>query len=197
MKKSIAKYISVVLHPLSVTLFSAVVITLVSFDTTADIVKNLLILFGIVVVVPFAILVIMKLLGIISDLDISKKEERKKVSIFIIFISIFIIDLFLVKFFLDSKLYFFMYFTLLTAYVIAFFISKKIKVSGHITTLVINIWFLGLYVDYWYLLSLLLVPVLFWSRIHLKRHFLHECHTGFALGTIVTVIFYLINRPGL
>ncbi len=191
--KNFLKTISVILHPITVTIAGAGIIAYYGNESLNAFFMEILILIGIVVIIPLTTLYILKLSGVISDLDISKRHERDKLRLFLIFISVFLLDLYIVKLFLDNNLYIFMYFTCLLGYVIGFFISKRIKVSGHITTLVLNILFLGLYLDYYFLIALILVPVLFWSRVGLDKHKLHECFTGLALGSFVVYIIFLLT----
>ena len=191
--KNFLKTISVILHPFTVTITTAGIIAYLGTESMNAFFKEILILIGLVVIIPFTTLYILKLTGVISDLDISKRHERDKLRLFLIFISVFLIVLYLVKLFLNNNLYIFLYFTCLLGYVIGFIISKRIKVSGHITTLVLNILFLGLYLNYYFLIALVLVPILFWSRVGIDRHKLHECFTGLALGSFVVYIIFLLT----
>lgn len=194
MKKRFAKLISVIFHPLFLTFLSTAVITIALGRSIEMILENILFLFIIIILFPLSILFLLKQTRVISDLDLSKREERKSLQIFLIVLGIFILDLILINIFFNRDLYIILYISLVIAYLISYGISQVFKISGHVSILTLNILFLGLFINLYILVALIIIPIMIWSRVSLKRHSLSEAVSGILLGSFVGLGVFLIDK---
>ena len=130
--------------------------------------------------------------GFFSDLDITKQKERKTVFIFTSFIAfIYLILVFILN---CPKVLLVALGGLLLGLALASLINRKIKASLHLAvfssfTMVLGILYGGIF---W--IALLLAPVVAWSRIKLKRHFLSETIVGAGLGVFLVILVYFVVK---
>ncbi len=139
-------------------------------------------------VIPFTYLHLALKIGWISKWDIPKKEERRP--IIAIFIICSIISLFLVKQF-GTKMFLDLFILLLTTGFVASAITLFWKISIHMVldtsgVLVMNL-LLG--PEFWPLF--ILIPIVAWARLKLRRHTLFQLIAGVLLSII---IFYAGTR---
>jgi len=181
MKKDIknifAKIISRVLTIL--LLLSAVISVLLNTDVTFNI-KLLLGLFTFVV--PILSMILLKVLGITSDLNVTKREERPK--LFLPMGICFLISLVL-SITSSSQILITVYTSLVISFVMGFLITLLWKISYHMIWSTLAIFFIiySRQISQLYYL-LLLLPFIGWSRLHLKRHTLGQVIAGFLLTSL-------------
>ena len=136
-------------------------------------------------VVPFGFFLFLIKIKKISDWDISNRKERYVFNI-ITFFSIILC--FSVFYFLNEKALVYFYMRLLLPFLLYFLITFFWKISGHM--LVNSIFILLLYFRFQrsivLILGILLLIVVGWSRIKLKKHTLAQVIAGALLP------FYLI-----
>lgn len=150
-----------------------------SNDQLAVLVPSLITL---LLIIPFVYLHIALKMGWISKWDIPKKEERRP--IIAIFIICSIISLFLVKQF-GSKMFLDLFILLLTTGFVASAITLFWKISIHMVldtsgVLVMNL-LLGS--EFWPLF--ILIPVVAWARLKLKRHTFFQILAGVLLSVVI------------
>lgn len=176
-KNIFAKIISRVLTIL--LLLSAVISVLLNTDVTFNI-KLLLGLFTFVV--PILSMILLKVLGITSDLNVTKREERPK--LFLPMGICFLISLVL-SINSSSQILITVYTSLVISFVMGFLITLFWKISYHMIWSTLAIFFIiySWQIPQLYYL-LLLLPFIGWSRLHLKRHTLGQVIAGFLLTSL-------------
>jgi len=128
--------------------------------------------------------------GKISDWEISKREERHQLNAYAL--SVGLILIFFLRNWFSPQL-----FNVILLIFILFFIYALItlfwKISGHVLSITLAVCLLlGIFNFNW--LITLLIPLVAWSRVYLKRHTLNQVGAGFLLTFL---IFYLyINLLG-
>lgn len=191
--KKLAKIISFLFHP---TIFFLIMPYMLVFKMTGNLAMSLKWTFfsGIFVFIAIVLISLGKRRGVFSDFDISKKEERNKFYFIIYLLALiyFVTALFFKGVFFPLSI---VVFGLIIGVVIFDLVNNFLKASIHIgvsCAYVISIGFLfGLNA---FLAVVWLVPLLFWSRIILQKHTLKEGLVGGFLGSIITIITFLIGR---
>lgn len=130
--------------------------------------------------------------GYFSDFDVSKREQRP-----LLFLLVSVIGIL----YFISLIYFnapFVLFILLACILISIllfsFINTRIKASIHIGTACALIISLAFLYGPLYLLLLVLIPLIGWSRFKIKRHTVKEMVVGGSLGISLTVVLYIIIK---
>ncbi len=132
------------------------------------------------------------LFGIFSDFDISQKEQRP---IFFSFVGLITFFYLLALFFLSGpKILFVAVFAAMAGLIAISIVNKRIKASIHVATISAFIFLLGIFYGGLYLLGLLIVPLIAWSRIKTKKHTTIETAVGGTVGILVTIIVYIISK---
>lgn len=130
--------------------------------------------------------------GLFSDFDISKREERTPIFIFTALLStVYFAIILLLN---GPRMLLVALGVLFLGILIADLINRKIKASIHLAvfssfSLVLGILYGGIF---WALL--LLIPVVAWSRIKLKRHLFSEIIIGTLIGLSLVLIIYLVVK---
>lgn len=128
--------------------------------------------------------------GMFSDFDISIKEERKPIFIFSAIASV--LYLFIILLLHGPKILMVTLGALLFGVLIDSFVNRKIKASIHLAVYsafaaVLSVLYGGIF---W--VFVLLIPLVAWSRIKLKRHTLTETIVGTILGLIIVIVLYYV-----
>lgn len=138
------------------------------------------------VVIPFLAIILFKVLGITSDLNVTKREERTR--LFGVMAIAFLLAL-LLSFKTGDVRLITIYTTLNLTFLLGLLITIFEKISFHMIWSILSIFFI-LYL--WQIpslyLLLLLIPLIGWSRLQLKRHTLRQV----ILGTLLTSICILL-----
>lgn len=133
-------------------------------------------------VIPFTYLHTALKMGWISKWDIPKKEERRPM--IIIFIVCSMLSLFLVKQF-GTKMLLDLFIILFTTGFVASLITVFWKISIHMVLDTIGILLTNFLLG-WYLWPLfILIPIVAWARLKLKRHTLLQLIAGVFLSVII------------
>jgi len=177
-----AELISEIIGPhlwMPILLLLLVFKTGLDFDQLAILLPALLIL---LIVIPFTYLHVALSLGWVSKWDLPKKEERRP--ILLIFFVCSLIGLFLAKKF-GTEMFFDLFVLVLTTGFIASLITIFWKISIHMvldtTGVLITNFLLGWH--FWPLF--LLIPVVAWARLKLKRHTPAQIAAGISLSVII------------
>lgn len=130
--------------------------------------------------------------GYFTDFDVSKREQRPLLFLFIFLICILY---FLSLLYLQGPVVLFIILAGILCSVLVFsFLNTRIKASIHLATVSALIFsFSMLYSDV-FLLLLILIPIVAWSRIHIKRHTFEETIVGTATGIVITFLFYVLFK---
>ncbi len=132
------------------------------------------------------------MLGVFSNLDVSKREQRPLLFSFSAFAA-FCYLLFLLV--LDGpKILFIGFFAIVLGLTVIIIVNRWIKVSVHLATAAAALLFIGIVYKEYFFLLLSLVPLLAWSRIKMKEHTLAETIIGTILGVVITLIVYLVSK---
>lgn len=146
--------------------------------------------FFIVVIGIFMALAVSK--GYFTDFDVSKKEQRPLLFLFIGLISVVY---FISLLFLNGPVVLFIVLAGVLCSVLIFsFLNTRIKASIHLATVSALIFSLSLLYSDEFLLLLFLIPLVAWSRVQIKRHTLRETIVGAATGITVTFLFYIVFK---
>lgn len=132
------------------------------------------------------------ILGIFSDMDVSKREERPLLFAFMGIVTIlYLISLIA---FNAPKVLLIVVFALILGLLLIAIVNNKIKVSLHVATVSSFISFIAIVYGGIFLFAFLIIPIIAWSRVKIKRHTLLEAVTGGILGIALTVIVYIAGK---
>jgi hypothetical protein len=188
MKVTLAKIISYVLNPLTVTVLAPFVLV---YRTTYDI--NLAFAWTMYTVVFILFLGLFVYAGVrkkvFTDLDVSKREQRP----LLFFVSLLFCASYLVSVILLRAPFILAIFAMsvIVGISFAYVINTKIKASMHVA--VITAFTIPVAASFRnsYFLLLLLIPLVGWARLKTKRHTLPEVLMGGAVGGILSLSIYL------
>lgn len=132
------------------------------------------------------------LLGIFSNLDVSKREQRPLLfsfsafAIFCYLLSLIILD--------GPKILFLALLATILGLIILVIINRWIKASIHVATATSVILLIVIVYRGYSFFLLSLIPPLAWSRVKMKKHTPMETVIGSILGAVITLIVYAISR---
>lgn len=126
---------------------------------------------------------------VFSDIDVSKREQRPLLFTAIsIIILVYTVGLYL---FHAPLILYGIVIGALIGIIFAYAVNLKIKASLHIAVLTTVLIIITKAYDLTYGI-LLLIPLVTWSRIKLKRHTLEESIAGFILGICLSLFTFLV-----
>jgi hypothetical protein len=131
-------------------------------------------------------------LGIISNLDISKREERPRA--FLVAIILSLIYLLTLYFYKAPMIMFAGVLALVAGIVILGIANTFTKVSWHLAVFSAFATFLVLIEGWVFLFGFAFAPPLIWARIKTKNHTLRQTLLGAGLGILTTVVIYIILK---
>ena len=132
------------------------------------------------------------MLGVFSNFDVSKREQRPLLFSFSAFaafcylLSLLILD--------GPKVLFIGFFALVLGLAAILIINRKIKASVHLATATAVLLFIGIVYQGYFFLLLSLIPLLAWSRVKTKEHTPMETVIGSILGIVITLIVYTVSK---
>ena len=186
-----ARLISFLLSPLFVLL--PVPYVLVSKFTENQIYAIKWMVFSYMFILAVAVFIgIGVILGIFSNFDVSKREQRPllfsftAITIFCYLVSLVILD--------GPKILFVGVFGFILGLIILFIVNRWIKASVHLGILTSTLLLVCILYRGYFFLSLALIPFLAWSRIRMKEHTPLETLAGTILGTLMTLLVYTISK---
>ena len=128
---------------------------------------------------------------VFSDIDVSKKEQRPLFFVYVIFVSFLYLGSLVV---LRGPFSLFIAVGgVLGSAVTLGFVNRTIKASLHVATVSAFFTVFALLYGGVYVLFLLAIPIVAWSRIVIKRHSLKETVVGCVMGIMLTLIVYFSN----
>lgn len=127
---------------------------------------------------------------IFSDIDVSKREQRPILYLSASLLSIsYLFTLFILN---GPMILFITIYGIMLGIILASLINIKIKASVHVAAITGLITSLAIIYQGYYLLLFILIPVIAWSRVQTKRHTIPEVIIGAILGSLLSLIMYLI-----
>lgn len=187
----LARIISFISNP--VFIFIALPFFLV-YKTTHD--TAIALNWTIYTLVFLSIFVIFVLIGVkrklFSDIDVSRREQRP----ILYFIGSVLTVLYLSTLFLlqAPRILFITTFGIMLGILIASLINMKIKASVHVAAISGLLTSLSIIYKGYYLFLLLLIFIIGWSRVKIKRHTVPEVVIGGILGSLLSLIMYFITK---
>ena len=138
-----------------------------------------------------AILVGIKI-GVFSNLDISKREQRPLLfAIGMVLALVYFATLFL---FHAPTILLIGTTTLFLGLIALSAVNMFTKVSGHLAVLSAFVTFLIIAEEWRALITILLIPLLIWARIKTKNHTLFQTILGVELGAGIIIVIYVIFK---
>lgn len=185
----IAQVISTVFHPAVISIATPIIFMF--FMERKNPYPALWVLFPLIFV---GIVILFTYIGVktklFSDFDVTKRTERKPLYFFVIIVSILYIVLLLL--FHGPKSLMILGIGVLIGAIIFELVNKKFKASIHVASVSAFMCVLALLYGGVFLFFPLLIPVIAWSRIHMKRHTFSEAVIGGIVGVGLTVAIYLV-----
>jgi len=181
-KKIIAKIISMIFGPVTWSIIILAVFMLRGGLNSLQL-KILLPLIAIFqVVVPFSYILILFKRKKVTDLDLTKREERYgPLIVFVICLLITIFCIYLV----GADMLFRLYLIILTLLIINALITIFWKISFHVGVITIGVIMINfLYYWQWPILYLT-IPLVFWARLELKKHTVGQLLGGLILNAVI------------
>lgn len=130
--------------------------------------------------------------GFFSDFDVSKKEQRLLLFFFLGLVTFFYLaSLFVLN---GPKILFIAIFAIILGIIMLGIVNRWTKASIHTAT--VSAFTLSLAILYggWFVLSLLFIPIMGWSRVKIKKHTTIEATVGGFIGAFITIIVYIISK---
>ncbi len=127
-----------------------------------------------------------------SDIDVSNRQQRP-----ILYFAgsvLLILYLIILNILHGPLILFITSFGIILGILIASVINMKIKASVHVAAISGLITSLSIVYQGYYLLLLLLIPLIAWSRVKIKRHTVPEVVIGGILGSLLSLIMYFIIK---
>lgn len=138
------------------------------------------------------IVFLLTLRGIFTDLDISKREQRP---LFFLLLSLasacYLITLYL---FQGPIILFLALCGIFFSLIVFSLINTKIKASMHVASIAALIFVLSILYNGVHYLILLLIPLIAWSRITIKRHTTSEAIVGGITGICIAVFLFIVFK---
>jgi len=190
-KEKLAHFISFIFGPIFLW---PLILFLIVFNSGLPILqqqKILQIVFILQIFMPLVLFIIALLMRIISDFDISQKEERYLPMV--VFSELSVINLMLVRLYGNDLLFNF-FLLLFLIIIINVLITIFWKISSHATINIVAIVLINYFFHWQYPYLFLSLPVIFWARLYLKRHTIAQLIGGFIInGGLLIYFLYFQN----
>lgn len=182
---SFALLISRILEPIVLFIFILVMVFVRAHVPVVTAMWQGSIIFFVMILPPIVLLIRAIKQKKISGWDMSDRKQR--VGAFVVFLGFFAVGVFLLSLFREPVITrFFLY--MFAVFLLFFAVTLLYKMSGHLTG--VSIWILC--VSSWFgwnfSLLCLLLPLLAWSRVTLKRHTIGQVLLGSVFGLAVGYI---------
>lgn len=132
------------------------------------------------------------ILGIFSDMDVSKREERPLLFTFMGIVTILYLICLLI--FNAPKVLLVTAFAISLGLVLIAIVNSKIKASIHVATISSLVSSVAIIYGGVFIFAFSIIPVIAWSRVKTKRHTFLEAVMGGILGIALTIIIYIVVK---
>lgn len=191
MKLQVARFLSLVLNPLSlIVLVPFFLIYKTTNDVYAAVNWTLYTMVFLLAIGIFILVCVRK--GIFTDYDVSKREQRPL--LFLVSILLAILYLIGLLLFDAPAIIFIVTFGIIIGIVAASIVNNWIKVSMHVATVAALLSALAMIYGGFYYLLLFLVPLVAYIRVRAKRHTIPETIAGAIFGGSLSLLLYLMVR---
>lgn len=127
-----------------------------------------------------------------SDIDVSNREQRPVLYLMGAVLTIlYLFTLFILH---GPQILFITILGIILGILLASIINMKIKASVHVAAISGLLTSFGIIYRGYFLLLLLLIPVIGWSRVKIRRHTVTEVIIGAILGSLLTLIMYFVTK---
>ena len=126
--------------------------------------------------------------GFFTNLDVSDRRQRPK--LFLFAAAVCIIYLAIVLYFGGPKIIYVGLGTLLVGIILAEIINLKVKASMHMAIFTAFSIAMGILNSGFFWVLILMIPVVAWSRLRLKRHTMKEVVVGTVFGACIVLAVY-------
>lgn len=143
------------------------------------------------IVIPFGYFLWSLKKGIISDIDITKRTQRFGIMALMLVLQLISVTF---TYLYGSTNLFHLTLMILAILIVAAFITLSWKISLHTTINMIGILLVNVLLGWEYLYLFLLLPLVFWSRLYLKKHTPLQLLAGAGVsGAIMMAGFFYFN----
>jgi hypothetical protein len=185
---SVAQVISFLFNPVLLLVFLPLLLV---YRTTGDVVLALAwtgyTLIFLLTMIFFVIYGVHK--KIFTDLDVSKRTQRPL--LFVVSIVMSLVYLWGLSFLDGPRILSIVAFGFIISILIISVINTKLKVSFHVATVSALLFTMAIVYQGFYYLTLLLIPLVGWARLRIKRHTLPETIVGGLFGILLSLGMYL------
>ena len=127
---------------------------------------------------------------IFSNIDVSNRKQRPLLYLIGALLStIYLISLYLLK---GPSILLITTFGIILGIIIAALINLKIKASMHVACFSALTTAFSIVYGGYFVLLLLLIPLISWARVRIERHTLKEVIVGASLGILLSLMMYFI-----
>lgn len=184
-----AQIISVLFHPFLLSLITPII--LIGFYPGKVSYPDVWIFYPLIFV---GIVCLFTLYGVktklFSNFDITKRSERRPLYLFVILLSFIYVSILL--FLNGPKSLLVLGVGILIGAVTFELINKKLKASVHVGVVSAFMCAVALLFGGIFFVLPLFIPVVAWSRIHMKRHTIGESIVGGIIGIFLTAVIFLV-----
>lgn len=129
---------------------------------------------------------------IFTDMDVSKRTQRPLLFLIAMVLGmIYLLGLFLLH---GPQVLIIITIGIMLGIVVISIINLRIKASIHVASMSALIFALAVTYGKYYLLTLLMIPLIAWARVKIKRHTLPETIVGGILGILLSAGIYALTR---
>ncbi len=128
--------------------------------------------------------------GVFSNMDVSKREQRPLLyGVSAVMMLFYVYGLY---YYHSPKLLYSIAIGLVLGIIVGSIINTRLKVSIHVSTVTALIFSMSVVFGGWYYLGLILIPIMIWARVVLRRHTIPETIVGALMGILLSVGVYWI-----
>lgn len=188
MMSSLAQVISFLFNPVLLLVFLPLLLV---YRTTHNVVLSLAwtgyTLIFLLTMIFFVIYGVHK--KIFTDMDVSKRTQRPL--LFVVSIVMSLVYLWGLAFLGGPRILSVVAVGFIISILIISVINTKLKVSFHVATVSALLFTMAIVYQGFYYLTLLLIPMVAWARLRIKRHTLSETIVGGTFGILLSLVMYL------
>ncbi len=182
--EKIARFISVLLgpHVWLPLLFILIIFKSGLTSTQAKVILPSILLLQ--VVLPLTYMIIAPRLGWVSKWDMELKEERKPFFLFLLVLTL--VNLTIIYFFGNNFL-FDLNIIFIVLLLVLFGITKYWKISLHLSLNTASLILINFLFSWQFPFLYLIIPIIFWARLKLKKHTVNQLSAGVIITAIVII----------
>lgn len=191
MIKLIARYLSLIFNPFLVLVFLPFVLV---YKTTSSLETSIIwTLYTFIFFLVIAIYVLLNVRnGVFTDMDVSKREQRPVLfEFFLILSGVYLLG---ITIFNGPAILLYLVISVILSIFVVSLLNRRIKLSLHVATLSALLSAVTVYYQGYSFFLLLLIPLIAWSRVKVKRHTVEETVVGAIVGSALSLAAYTVLR---